>query len=123
MYQLRKNNFLHLGFAAIRQSSPAHGVTGAKVLGKPRPPLPSLASCCPTGLNEYFRCLTQQEILAKIFVAAQNEENLPAQETFMVSTPEEIEKFKAETFSKSSNGKPRNNYITAYSIVAHQPFE
>ena len=70
-------------------------------------------------LNEHFRYLTQQEILAKNpmnsvpmikksnFMAAQNKEDLPTQETVTVFTPEEIEKFKAEAFSKFSNGKPK----------------
>lgn len=72
-------------------------------------------------LNEYFRYLTQQEILAKNpmnsvpmikksnFMAAQNKEDLPTQETVTVFTPEEIEKFKVEAFSKFSNGKPMLN--------------
>ena len=63
-------------------------------------------------LNEYFRYLTQQEILQKNpmnsvpmikksnFMAAQNKEDLPTQETVTVFTSEEIEKFEAEAFSK-----------------------
>lgn len=70
-------------------------------------------------LNEYFRYLTQQEILAKNpmnsvpmikksnFMAAQNKEDLPTQETVTVFTAEEIEKFKSEAFSTYFNGKPK----------------
>ncbi len=80
-------------------------------------------------LNEYFRYMTQQEILAKNpmnsvpmikksnFMAAQNKEDLPTQETVTVFTPEEIEKFKAEAFSKSSNGKPKYQQPAAYILM------
>ncbi len=80
-------------------------------------------------LNEYFRYLTQQEILAKNpmnsvpmikksnFMAAQNKEDLPTQETVTVFTPEEIEKFKAEAFSKFSNGKPKYQQPAAYILM------
>ncbi len=81
------------------------------------------------ALNEYFRYLTQQEILAKNpmnsvpmikksnFMVAQNKEGLPTQETVTVFTPEEIEKFKAEAFSKFSNGKPRYQQSAAYILM------
>jgi len=80
-------------------------------------------------LNEYFRYLTQQEILVKNpmnsvpmikksnFMAAQNKENLPTQEMVTVFTPEEIEKFKAEAFSKFSNGKPKYQQPAAYILM------
>lgn len=80
-------------------------------------------------LNEYFRYLTQQEILAKNpmnsvpmikksnFMAAQNKEDLPMQETVTVFTPEEIEKFKVEAFSKFSNGKPKYQQPAAYILM------
>ena len=80
-------------------------------------------------LNEYFRYLTQQEILAKNpmnsvpmikksnFMAAQNKEDLPTQETVTVFTPEEIEKFKAEAFSTYSNGKPKYQQPAAYILM------
>lgn len=80
-------------------------------------------------LNEYFRYLTQQEILAKNpmnsvpmikksnFMAAQNKEDIPTQETVTVFTPEEIEKFKVEAFSKFSNGKPKYQQPAAYILM------
>ena len=80
-------------------------------------------------LNEYFRYLTQQEILEKNpmnsvpmikksnFMAAQNKEDLPTQETVTVFTPEEIEKFKTEAFSKFSNGKPKYQQPAAYILM------
>ena len=80
-------------------------------------------------LNEYFRYLTQQEILTKNpmnsvpmikksnFMAAQNKEDLPTQETVTIFTPEEIEKFKAEAFSSYSNGKPKYQQPTAYILM------
>ena len=61
-------------------------------------------------LGEYFKYLTQEEYIYRNpmlnvpmikknnFMAAQQKENLPANETVTVFTPEEIEKFKAETF-------------------------
>lgn len=80
-------------------------------------------------LNEYFRYLTQQEILAKNpmnsvpmikksnFMAAQNKEDLPTRETVTVFTPEEIEKFKSEAFSTYSNGKPKYQQPAAYILM------
>ena len=82
-------------------------------------------------LNEYFRFLTQQEILQKNpmnsvpmikksnFMAAQNKEDLPTQETVTVFTPEEIEKFKAEAFSRFSNGKPKYQQPAAYILMVN----
>ena len=40
-------------------------------------------------------------------MAAQNKEDLPTQETVTVFTPEEIEKFETEAFSKFYKGKPK----------------
>ena len=80
-------------------------------------------------LNEYFRYLAQQEILAKNpmnsvpmikksnFMAAQDKEDLPTQETVTVFTPEEIEKLKAEAFSKFSNGKSKYQQPAAYILM------
>jgi len=80
-------------------------------------------------LNEYFRYLTQQEILQKNpmnsvpmikksnFMAAQNKEDLPTQETVTIFAPEEIEKFKIEAFSKFSNGKPKYQQPAAYILM------
>lgn len=80
-------------------------------------------------LNEYFRYLAQQEILQKNpmnsvpmikksnFMAAQNKEDLPTQETVTVFTPEEIEKFKSEAFSTYSNGKPKYQQPAAYILM------
>ena len=61
-------------------------------------------------LGEYFRYLTEQEHIAKNpmnsvpmikksnFLAAQEKDNLPENETVTVFTKEEIEKFKTEAF-------------------------
>ena len=80
-------------------------------------------------LHEYFRYLTQQEIIAKNpmdsvpmmkksnFMAAQNKEDLPTQETVTVFTPEEIDKFKAEAFSTHGNGKPKYQQPAAYILM------
>ena len=80
-------------------------------------------------LNEYFRYLTQQEILTKNpmnsvpmikksnFMAVQNREDLSTQETVTVFTPEEIEKFKAKAFNTYSNGKPKYQQPAAYILM------
>ena len=80
-------------------------------------------------LGEYFRYLTEQEILNRNpmlsvpmmkksnFLAAQNKEDLPTQETVTVFTPEEIEKFKAEAFSKFRNRKPKYQQPAAYILM------
>ena len=80
-------------------------------------------------INEYFRYLTQQEILMKNpmnnvpmikksdFMAAQNKEDLPTQETVTVFTPEEIEKFKTEAFSKFGNGEPKYQQPADYILM------
>ena len=68
-------------------------------------------------LNEYFRYLTQQELIVRNpmistpmikksnFMAAQDRENLSEYDSVTVFTPQEIEKFKAEAFRCYSNGK------------------
>jgi len=80
-------------------------------------------------LNEYFRYLTQQEIIIKNpmqsvpmmkkanFLAAQEKKNLPENETVTVFTPEELEKFKAEAFSTFSNGKRKYQQASAYILM------
>ena len=68
-------------------------------------------------LNEYFRYLTQQELIAKNpmqsvqmikkanFMAAQGKENLPTNETVTIFTPEEIAKLKEEASKQYATGK------------------
>ena len=80
-------------------------------------------------LGEYFRYLTQQEIIVKNpmnsapmikksnFLAAQEKENLPTYDTVTVFTPEEIEKFKAEAFRCWSNGKRIYQQVAAYILM------
>lgn len=80
-------------------------------------------------LGEYFRYLTQQEILIKNpmssapmikkanYLAAQDKENLPTNETVTVFTPEEIEVFKEEAFRCWSNGKRIYQQAAAYILM------
>ncbi len=80
-------------------------------------------------LNEYFRYLTQQELIVKNpmvstpmikksnFMAAQDKENLPEYDTVTVFTPEEIEKFKTEAFRCYSNGKRIYQQTAAYILM------
>ena len=68
-------------------------------------------------LNEYFRYLTQQELIQKNpmqsapmikkanFLAAQGKENLPTNETVTIFTPEEIAKLKEEASKQYATGK------------------
>ena len=51
------------------------------------------------------------------YLAAQNKENLPTNETVTVFTPEEIEKFKAEAFRYYSNGKRVYQQSAAYILM------
>jgi len=51
------------------------------------------------------------------FMAAQNKEDLPTQETVTVFTPEEIERFKAEAFSTYSNGKSKYQQPATYILM------
>ncbi len=81
------------------------------------------------ALNEYFRYLTQQEIIVKNpmtstpmikksnFLAAQEKENLPEYDTVTVFTQEEIEKLKEEAFSTFSNGKRKYQQAAAYILM------
>ena len=80
-------------------------------------------------LNEYFRYLTQQELIIKNpmistpmikksnFMAAQDRENLSEYDSVTVFTPEEIEKFKAEAFRCYSNGKRVYQQAAAYILM------
>ena len=80
-------------------------------------------------LGEYFRYLTQQEIIVKNpmnsapmmkksnFLAAQDKENLPEYDTVTVFTTEEIEKFKAEAFRCWGNGKRIYQQAAAYILM------
>ena len=68
-------------------------------------------------LDEYFKYLLQQEIIQKNpmnsapmikksnFLAAQNKEDLPVNESITVFTTEEIERMKAEAFKEYKTGK------------------
>ncbi len=80
-------------------------------------------------LGEYFRYLTQQEYIIKNpmnsapmikkgnFLAAQDKENLPENETITVFTPGEIELFKKEAFRMYSNGKRIYQQAAAYILM------
>jgi integrase len=80
-------------------------------------------------LNEYFRYLTQQEIIVKNpmtsvpmikkanFLAAQEKDDLPENETVTIFTPEEIEKFKAEAFRCWGTGKRIYQQASAYILM------
>ena len=68
-------------------------------------------------LTDYFRYLTQQELIQKNpmtaapmikkanFLAAQGKENQPTSEAVTTFTPEEIERFKAESYRTWGNGE------------------
>ena len=80
-------------------------------------------------LNEYFRYLTQQEIIIKNpmnsapmikksnFLAAQEKENLPEYDTVTVFTQEEIERFKEEAFRCWGTGKRIYQQSAAYILM------
>ena len=80
-------------------------------------------------LGEYFRYLTEQEHIVKNsmtsvpmikksnFLAAQEKDNLPENETVTVFTKEEIEKFKTEAFREWSNGKRLYRQAAAYILM------
>ena len=80
-------------------------------------------------LGEYFKYLTQEEYIYRNpmlnvpmikksnFMAAQQKENLPANETVTVFTPEEIEKFKAEAFRCWGTGKRIYQQSAAYILM------
>ena len=80
-------------------------------------------------LTDYFRYLAQQDLIPKNpmttvpmikkanFMAAQGKENKPTFETVTTFTPEEIEKFKAESFRTWSNGERIYQQASAYMLM------
>ena len=80
-------------------------------------------------LNEYFRYLTQQELITRNpmisagmikksnYLAMQGKENLPHSDTITVFTEEEIKKFKEEAFSTYSNGNKKYQQASAYILM------
>ena len=80
-------------------------------------------------LNEYFRYLTQQELINKNpmnsapmikksnFYAIQEKEELPTSETITVFTAEEIEKLKVEAAKAYSTGKKLYRQAGAYILM------
>ena len=80
-------------------------------------------------LNEYFRYLTQQELIAKNpmqsapmikkanFLAAQGKENLPTNETVTIFTPEEIVKIKEEASKQYATGKKLYKQAGAFILM------
>ena len=80
-------------------------------------------------LNEYFRYLTQQELINKNpmnaapmikksnFYAIQEKEDLPTSETVTVFTAEEIEKLKAEAKKSYKTGKKLYRQAGAYILM------
>lgn len=80
-------------------------------------------------LTDYFRYLTQQELIPKNpmtaapmikkanFLAAQGKENRPTFETVTTFSPEEIEKFKAEAARTWGNGERIYQQASAYTLM------
>ena len=80
-------------------------------------------------LNEYFRYLTQQELINKNpmnsapmikksnFYAIQEKEDLPTSETITVFTSDEIEKLKAESAKAYGTGKKLYRQAGAYILM------
>ena len=80
-------------------------------------------------LNEYFRYLTQQELIQKNpmqsapmikkanFMAAQGKENLPTNETVTIFTPEEIAKLKEEASKQYATGKKLYKQAGAFILM------
>ena len=80
-------------------------------------------------LNEYFRYLTQQELIQKNpmqsapmikkanFMAAQGKENLPTNETVTIFTPEEIAKIKEEAAKQYATGKKLYKQAGAFILM------
>ena len=80
-------------------------------------------------LTDYFRYLTQQELIQKNpmtaapmikkanFLAAQGKENRPTSETVTTFTPEEIERFKAEASRVWGNGERIYQQAAAYTLM------
>ncbi len=64
------------------------------------------------------RAKEYMEIMKKSnFLSAQAKENLPESETVTIFTPEEIEKFKAETFSIFKDSKRKYQQAAAYILM------
>ena len=80
-------------------------------------------------LNEYFKSLTEQELIHRNpmtaapmmkkanFLAAQDKENLPTCETVTVFTDEELDKFKAEAFTLYGNGERKYMQASAFTLL------
>lgn len=80
-------------------------------------------------LTDYFRYLTQQELIPKNpmaaapmikkanFMAAQGKENKPTFETVTTFSPEEIEKFKVEAMKTWGNGERIYQQAAAYTLM------
>ena len=80
-------------------------------------------------LNEYFRYLTEEGFIQKNpmqsvpmmrkanFLAAQDKECVPEQESVTVFTPTEIAKFKREAFATFANGKRKYQMCIRDSFV------
>ena len=80
-------------------------------------------------LTDYFRYLTQQELIQKNpmdaapmikranFLSAQGKENLPTFETVTTFTAEEIKRFKGEAFRTWSNGERIYQQAAAYTLM------
>ena len=80
-------------------------------------------------LTDYFRYLTQQELITKNpmpaapmikranFLAAQGKESLPTFETVTTFSPSEIEKFKVEAVRRWGNSKPIYQQSAAYILM------
>ena len=80
-------------------------------------------------LNEYFRYLTQQELIAKNpmqsvqmikkanFMAAQGKENIPTNETVTIFTAEEIAKIKEEASKQYATGKKLYKQAGAFILM------
>ena len=80
-------------------------------------------------LTDYFRYLTQQELIPKNpmlaapmikkanFMAAQGKENTPTFETVTTFSPEEIERFKTEAMRTWGNGERIYQQAAAYTLM------
>lgn len=80
-------------------------------------------------LTDYFRYLTQQELISKNpmaaapmikkanFMALQGKENKPTFETVTIFSPEEIERFKTEAMRTWSNGEQIYQQSAAYILM------
>ena len=80
-------------------------------------------------LTDYFRYLTQQELIAKNpmtaapmikranFLSAQGKENRPTFETVTTFIPDEIERFKGEAYRTWSNGERIYQQAATYTLM------